>query len=110
MLQNTPPRLRRIRRRRLTHRFILTALVLGTGATIVKTIGAASPRDAGCGRTLTVEVQPGDSLWKIAREYSNESVNLVKFEYELADMNHLDNINCLQVGQTLVVVDRRNTR
>lgn len=99
-------RLTVIRRRRHQQFFLLFALLLGFGGVLIKALGTASaivPQGERHTRKVSVIVEPGDSVWKIAKRFSDESINMVKFQHRIARENHLEDENCLTVGQRLIV-------
>ena len=51
---------------------------------------------------VSVTVQPGDTLWSIAREYKPEGTDLRSFVYELADNNGLSDCSIV-CGQSIFV-------
>lgn len=95
-----------IRRRRHQQFFLLFALLLSFGGVLIKALGTASaivPQGERHARKISVIVEPGDSVWKIARRFSDESINMVKFQQQIAVANRLEDENCLTVGQRLTV-------
>ena len=51
---------------------------------------------------VSVTVEPGDTLWSIAREYKNEGKDLREFVYEIAANNGIKDCNIV-CGQTIFV-------
>jgi len=50
----------------------------------------------------SVTIQPGDTLWSIAKEYKPADKNLADFVYEIAESNGVADCNIV-CGQTLYV-------
>ena len=56
---------------------------------------------------ITIEVQPGDSLWNIACEYGPEHTDIRKTVSNICDINGIDGKN-LVPGQSIKVPDYSN--
>lgn len=52
---------------------------------------------------VTVIVEKGDSLWKIADRYDNNKMDLRKYIYIIEKYNNLDGSRALQPGQRIIL-------
>jgi nucleoid-associated protein YgaU len=63
------------------------------------TVGTEEPTQAVKKRSLLC-VEPGDTLWRIAKKYGPEGVSVKKYVQQIVEQNQLETAN-LQVGQVL---------
>ena len=91
---------RRIKLRRQRTAFFMIMVVL-----VVMMAHAAFSKPADISKEysiVSVTVEPGDTLWSIAREYKSEGEDLRDFVYEIAANNGVKDCNIV-CGQTLFV-------
>lgn len=75
---------------------ILIALLLTMGLTMY------TPPDVRYDETITLTVQPGDTLWDLAKPYNKEGFDIRSYISMIMELNHLAN-QPLQPGQTILV-------
>ena len=81
------------------------ATVLITLALAWMAVGAFLPT-APPSSTLSVQVQPGDTLWVIADRYGDPDEYILRRIARLEEMNGLESGGTLRAGQTLIVPTR----
>ena len=81
-------------------------MILGLGFSVLFLGGgSAKARPEALQKYYTsVTVQPGDSLWSIARQFAPEYSDLREYVDQLMKINDLKNTESLRSGQSLVIV------
>ena len=101
-------RQRNLARRKKHHRqTILTVVALVI--LVVTAVGIARPKNNGVeaetGTYIEYYVKPGDTLWDIAKSYSNNNVDLRDFVREIEEKNQLTSA-AIYIGDMLLVPTR----
>ncbi len=76
---------------------LIIAVIILAGIIMPDKIVAGEPL-----QVITVIVEPGDSLWKIAERYDDNSMDLRKYIHIIKEYNHLKSSQ-LQPGQIIKV-------
>lgn len=78
---------------------IILLLLMSTFATV---LGANVVLSAQTPKYITVNVQPGDTLWMLAQKYSPSNIDKRRIIYEISLLNNLDK-NYIYPGQVLKI-------
>jgi len=97
--------MRELREKRRAQRKKMRRIALGVLAVIVVIAAACllypdSKSASEPVQVVTVQVESGDSLWKLADRYDNNSMDLREYIYIIQKFNNLDN-TVLQPGQEI---------
>lgn len=83
--------------------FLIAGLVLVAAAlTLAFPQGPCQALRSESARTVLVTVQPGDTIWGIARRISGENADLRRVVHEIAELNNLDS-GLIRPGQGILV-------
>lgn len=103
-------RQRNLARRKKRHRQTLLT-VAALVALVVVAVGVAKPKndsvEAETGTYIEYYVKPGDTLWDIAKAYSNNNVDLRDLVREIEEKNQLKSA-AIYIGDMLLVPTRYN--
>ncbi|MBE7033324.1 MAG: LysM peptidoglycan-binding domain-containing protein [Ruminococcaceae bacterium] len=91
-------RIRKLRRQRRVFFLVLTLVLTLMASSVFSSSGNDNEKYI----IVSVTVQPGDTLWSIAKEYKPDGKDLREFVYEIADNNGIDDCN-IYCGQTIYV-------
>ena len=93
-------RQRKLRRQRSRALLVVLVLVIS----VMAGHAAFSKQDISADgyNVISVTVEPGDTLWSIAKYYKPTGEDLTKFVYDIAANNGLDN-GTIYTGQTIFV-------
>lgn len=92
---------RRLQRKR-TRIIVLSIIIV---LTVILIVSLTLPKDAAASepvRVVSVQVQPGDTLWSLAEMYDDNSMDLRHYIFLIERYNKLEN-DILQPGQTLLI-------
>lgn len=100
----TSSKLRRLQRARKLRRQRSTALMILVITVIMAAHAAFSKQDASVDgyNVVSVVVEPGDTLWSIAKEYKPKGTDIREFVYEISANNGIKDCNII-CGQTIFV-------